>query len=101
MNDLGWREKMLREVTYEDIEKGRLEGSYLLIDVRSPGEYTSETIPGAVNIPIFTDEERAQIGTIYVQESIDKAKQLGVEAISKDFHKYFNRSTNWIRNIKI
>lgn len=91
MNDLGWREKMLREVTYEDIEKGRLEGSYLLIDVRSPGEYTSETIPGAVNIPIFTDEERAQVGTTYVQESIDKAKQLGVEAISKRLPQIFQK----------
>lgn len=80
---------MLREVTYEDIEKGSLVGSYLLIDVRSPGEYASETIPGAINIPIFTDEERAQIGTTYVQESIDKSKQLGVEAISKRLPQIF------------
>lgn len=74
---------MLREITYEDLEKGRLEASYLIIDVRTPGEYNSETIPGAINIPIFTDEEREVIGTTYVQESIDKAKQLGVEAVSR------------------
>jgi tRNA 2-selenouridine synthase len=74
---------MFLEVTYEDIDKNRINGSYKLIDLRSPSEYKSETIPGAVNIPIFTDEERKIIGTTYVQESIDKAKLLGVKAASK------------------
>lgn len=74
---------MFREVHYEDIDKKHIGGSYLMIDVRSPGEFESETIPGALNIPVFTDEEREFIGTTYVQESIDKAKQLGVEAAAK------------------
>lgn len=74
---------MFREVRYEEIDKNHIEGSYLMIDVRSPGEYESETIPGAINIPIFTDEERAIIGKTYVQDSIDKAKQLGVEATAR------------------
>ena len=73
---------MLREVRYEDIENGKVEGTFLIIDVRTPDEYNSETIPGAINLPIFTNEERAIVGTTYVQESIDKAKQLGVEFVS-------------------
>ena len=38
-----------------------------LIDVRSPGEYAIGHIPGAVNIPLFSDEERAKVGTLYKQ----------------------------------
>lgn len=93
---------MLREITYEDLEKGRLEASYLIIDVRTPGEYNSETIPGAINIPIFTDEEREVIGTTYVQESIDKAKQLGVEAVSRklpDIYRQVNQLDKEYQNL--
>lgn len=39
-----------------------------LIDVRSPCEYSVENIPGAVNVPLFTDHEREMIGTIYATE---------------------------------
>lgn len=53
-----------------------------LVDVRSPGEYEQFHIPGAINIPIFTNEERSEIGTIYKQESVDKAKERGLEIAS-------------------
>ncbi|WP_138205437.1 tRNA 2-selenouridine(34) synthase MnmH [Haloimpatiens lingqiaonensis] len=69
---------MLKDIEYEN-----LEGDYILIDVRSEGEYSEYTIPGAINIPIFNDEERKEIGTVYVRESVDKAKSMGVEAASK------------------
>ena len=36
-----------------------------IIDVRSPVEYTKGHVPSAVNLPLFTDEERATIGTFY------------------------------------
>jgi len=40
-----------------------------IIDVRSPAEFQKGHIPGAFNIPLFSDEERAIVGTKYVQES--------------------------------
>ncbi len=40
-----------------------------IIDVRSPSEFSKGHIPGAYNIPLFSDEERAIVGTKYVQES--------------------------------
>ena len=82
---------MLREVQYEDIFNNKIDGNYLMIDVRSPGEYNSETIPGAINIPVFTDEERDIIGTTYVQESIDKAKQLGIEAAASKLPQIYEK----------
>lgn len=48
-----------------------------LIDVRSPGEFTHGHIPGAVNVPLFSDDERAYIGTAYVRRSRDEAMQIG------------------------
>lgn len=82
---------MFREVQYEDIVNNKIGKNFLLVDVRSPGEFKSETIPGAINIPIFTDEERAVIGTTYVQESIDKAKQLGMEAAANKLPQIYKK----------
>lgn len=35
------------------------------VDVRSPGEYREDHIPGSVNIPLFDDRERGEVGIIY------------------------------------
>jgi tRNA 2-selenouridine synthase len=53
-----------------------------LIDVRSPGEYRQGHIPGAVNIPLFTDEERAMVGTLYTRVSPEKALETGLELVA-------------------
>ncbi|MGK7377161.1 tRNA 2-selenouridine(34) synthase MnmH [Planococcus sp. 1R117A] len=53
-----------------------------LIDVRSPSEYKNFTIPGSINIPFFDDAERAEIGTLYKQVSVEAAKERGLEIIS-------------------
>lgn len=65
------------------IDYDKLEGDCILIDLRSPGEYSEFTIPGAVNIPLFDNEERKLIGTVYNHESIEKAKKIGVDFASK------------------
>lgn len=50
-----------------------------VIDVRSPGEYNHAHIPGAFNLPLFTDEERAIVGTTYKQKSREKAIKVGLD----------------------
>ena len=40
-----------------------------IIDVRAPAEYAEDHLPGAVNLPVLDDAERAQVGTIYKQVS--------------------------------
>jgi len=52
-----------------------------IVDVRSPSEFQKAHIPGAVNIPLFNDEERAIIGTIYKQKSKEKAILKGLEIV--------------------
>jgi tRNA 2-selenouridine synthase len=46
--------------------------------VRSPAEYKHAHLPGAHSLPLFTDEERAVVGTAYKQESREKAIKYGL-----------------------
>jgi tRNA 2-selenouridine synthase len=52
--------------------------NYLIIDVRSPGEYLHAHMPNAFSLPLFNDEERAAIGTTYKQQSREAAIKLGL-----------------------
>ncbi len=70
---------MFKVIKFEELDNNKIEGSYILIDVRSPSEFKSENIPGSINIPIFNDEQRALIGETYIQNSPDLAKKMGIE----------------------
>jgi tRNA 2-selenouridine synthase len=50
-----------------------------ILDARAPVEYAQGHIPGAVSFPLFSDEERARIGTTYKQVSQDKAVLVGLD----------------------
>lgn len=52
-----------------------------VVDVRSPKEFAQGHIPGAINIPIFKDEERARVGTRYKKVGRDSAIVLGLEIV--------------------
>jgi len=54
----------------------------LVVDARTPAEYADGTIPGAVNVPLFDNRERAEVGTLYKQEGNAAARRLGVELVS-------------------
>ncbi len=56
-------------------------GNYPIIDVRTPKEFEHGHIPGAYNIPLFSNEERVDIGTTYVQEGKEPAMRLGLKII--------------------
>ncbi|MBS1624230.1 MAG: tRNA 2-selenouridine(34) synthase MnmH [Bacteroidetes bacterium] len=50
-----------------------------VIDVRSPGEYHHAHIPGAYSLPLFSDEERKVVGTLYKQQSREAAIKAGLD----------------------
>jgi tRNA 2-selenouridine synthase len=54
----------------------------LLVDARTPSEFAEATIPGAINVPIFDDGERARVGTLYKQQGKAVAKRLGVGLVA-------------------
>ena len=52
-----------------------------VVDVRSPAEYEHSHIPGAVSIPLFDNEQRAIIGTLYKQQGKIQAVQKGLDFV--------------------
>ena len=52
-----------------------------LVDVRSPAEYEAGHIPGAVNMPLFGNEERAKVGTLYKQVGQRQAMLEGLRIV--------------------
>lgn len=57
------------------------EEGWTVVDVRAPREYGEGHIPGAMNIPLFDDEERAQVGTLYKQQGREQAFLRGLELV--------------------
>jgi tRNA 2-selenouridine synthase len=53
----------------------------LIVDVRSPGEFEQGHIPAAANLPLFSDQERAELGTAYKQQGRQVAVQLGLKLV--------------------
>ena len=50
-----------------------------VFECRSPGEYKHAHIPGAISLPLFSDEERKVVGTAYKQESREQAIKIGLD----------------------
>jgi tRNA 2-selenouridine synthase len=55
-----------------------------VIDVRSPAEFAEDHVPGAINLPVLDNEERARVGTIYVQESAFLARRMGAALVARN-----------------
>jgi tRNA 2-selenouridine synthase len=67
-----------------DLAALRAAGFDTLIDVRSPAEYAEDHLPGAVNMPVLSNAERARVGTIYTQESPFKARKIGAALVARN-----------------
>ena len=68
---------MIMQVSIEELIKVIVH--HLIIDVRTPAEYEQAHIPGAINIPLFTNKQRAVIGTAYKQQSKEVAIKIGLD----------------------
>ncbi len=71
-----------------------------IIDVRSPGEFAEDHIPGSINCPVLNDEERIKVGTIYKQVSAFEAKKVGAALVAKNIGEhieqlFLDKDKNW------
>ncbi|KEJ90146.1 tRNA 2-selenouridine synthase [Sulfitobacter donghicola DSW-25 = KCTC 12864 = JCM 14565] len=57
-------------------------GADTIIDVRAPAEFAQDHIPGAINLPVLSDAQRAEVGTIYVQDSPFRARKIGAALVA-------------------
>lgn len=69
-----------------------------IIDVRSPAEFELGHIPGAINLPIFDNEERAKVGTRYKQAGRDFAIQLGLEYVGPKLAEFSKQARKMAKN---
>lgn len=70
-------------------------------DVRSPSEYSRGHIPGAFNIPLFSDEERAAVGTRYVKEGRIRAILKGLELTGPEMHQKLREALKIAKDYQI
>jgi len=73
----------------------------LIIDVRAPIEFFKGHVPNAVNIPLFEDSERAEIGTLYKQQGKDIAVNRGLEIVSPKMTSFVNQVKALSKNKKV
>ncbi|MBY0575313.1 MAG: tRNA 2-selenouridine(34) synthase MnmH [Gallionellaceae bacterium] len=59
-----------------------------IIDVRTPAEFADDHIPGAINCPVLSDEERIAVGTLYRQVSPFEARKLGAALVAKNIARH-------------
>ncbi|WP_035720686.1 rhodanese-like domain-containing protein, partial [Gracilibacillus boraciitolerans] len=69
---------MVKDIQAEDLYQLKKTNKQVIVDVRSPQEFQEATIPGSINIPLFSDQERAEVGTIYKQQGPEAAKEKGL-----------------------
>ena len=60
-----------------------LSANHPVIDVRAPSEFSQGHIPGALNIPLFDDQERKVVGTAYKQVNKEAAMYAGLDFAGK------------------
>jgi len=60
------------------------------IDVRTPSEFALDHIPGACNLPVLSDDERARVGTLYKQVSPFTARKLGAALVSANIARHLD-----------
>lgn len=73
----------------------------LIIDVRAPIEFFKGHVPNAINIPLFEDSERAEIGTLYKQQGKDTAVNRGLEIVSPKMTSFVNQVKTLSKNKKV
>lgn len=78
---------------FEFIEQSK---NQLIIDVRTPAEYEQGHIHGAMNLPLFTNEERAIVGTTYKQKGRQPAILIGFELIGARWVNYIRQVEEWL-----
>ena len=69
----------MKDITVEELINSK---QYIPVDVRAPIEHHESAIPGSINIPLFSNEERKEIGTIYKQLGEEAAKWRAMEIVS-------------------
>src|SRR4028118_1336321 len=61
-----------------------------IIDVRSQSEYAEDHMPGAINLPVLDDAERAKVGTLYKQVCPFDARKVGAALVARNIAQHLD-----------
>lgn len=90
---------MIHQVTVNDLIAPSF--SIPVVDVRTPAEFAQGHIPGAINLPLFTNEERAQVGTTYKQVGREEAILLGFDLTGNKWSGFIRQALEFAPEKKI
>ncbi|WP_431104114.1 tRNA 2-selenouridine(34) synthase MnmH [Roseateles noduli] len=74
----------------------RLDGFSSVIDVRSPGEFEEDHLPGALNWPVLDNDERRIVGTLYRQDPLE-ARKLGAAIVARNIANHLDANRPLMR----
>lgn len=74
----------MKPLTLESLSGLTQHGFDTIIDVRAPLEFAEDHVPGAINLPVLSDEERARVGTIYKRQSPFDARKIGGALVAEN-----------------
>ena len=74
----------LSDIDAQDV----LSGFDTIIDVRSESEFAEDHVPGAISCPVLNDRERAEVGTLYKQQSPFDAKKIGAALVAANISRH-------------
>jgi len=83
---------MVQELTYSKTFNLK---NPLYVDVRSPGEFREDHIPNAINLPIFKNNERSEIGTIYKMIGRNQAIVRGAEIVGQKISNFIEEISKY------
>jgi len=72
----------------------------IVIDVRSPGEYEQAHFPGAYSLPLFTNDERAIVGTTYKKKSREAAIKIALPFFGYKMAEIIDQVEAWMKDVK-
>ena len=90
---------MTRRITIDELQK--MLYSIPLADVRTPAEFTQGHIPGAFNLPLFSNEERVRVGITYKQEGREAAILLGFDLTGNKWSGFIQQALHFAPGKKI
>lgn len=92
---------MNRYDVISDLGRAALARYDLIIDARSPDEFNEDHLPGAINLPVLSNAQRAQIGTLYTQVSPFEARRKGASLVATNIAHHLDTSlANQARDFK-
>ena len=88
---------LTKEISYNEINGE----NHVIIDVRSPIEFAKGHLFEAFNIPLFSDKEREDIGTLYKQTGKDEAVKKGLEFVGPKMSRFVDEASNIAKSKKV